>query len=130
MASSKTALERFAEETRKDESAVSDTDSYEDMAGTGRNSRHQVFAVQLINERGEMAVVPYSAILWGSGRFNGEEFRFEFARGEELWEATIRGSAHLQRVVDKLTAGKRESIRCAGSVVESIAWRAVPQSGG
>ncbi len=100
-------------------------DSWEELSGDGRTSRHQVFGVQLIDERKQMVFIPYAAIIWGEGQFNGTIFTFQFARGDQLWEAEIRGSVNLQYVVDKLTSGKRESCRVNGHTIESITWRQV-----
>lgn len=79
----------------------------------------------MIDSRKQMIFIPYAAIIFVKGAFNGTTFRFEFARGDQLWEAEIRGCVSLQNIVDKLTAGKWESIRTNGETVESIEWRQV-----
>lgn len=100
-------------------------DSWESPTGDGRINRQQVFALQLIDEQKRMVVIPYSSIIWGEGQFNGKSFRFEFVRGDDLWEAVIEGNLELQRVVDKITAGKRESVRVNEETVRRVVWSAV-----
>jgi hypothetical protein len=100
-------------------------DSFEEPSGDGRSSRHQVFGLQLIDARKAMIFIPYASILFGEGEFNGHSFRIEFARGDQLWQAEIRGSVNLQYIVDKLTSGKRESCRVNGTTLEEITWRQV-----
>jgi hypothetical protein len=107
-----------------------DEDSYDDPSGDGRTSRHQVFGVQLIDERKQLCFIPYAAVIFGLGTFNGTTFTFEFARGEHLWEATITGTLDaLQRIVDKFTTGKRVSIRANGDTVTAVTWRRVTAKG-
>jgi hypothetical protein len=96
-------------------------ESWEEPGGDGRTSRHQVFGLQLIDEKKRTVFIPYSSIIWGEGVFNGKIFKFEFARGKELWEVVIEGDLELQQIVDKITAGKRESVRVNGDSVTGLA---------
>lgn len=47
--------------------------------------------------------------------------RLDAVRGDSLWRVTIKGSAAgLQQVIDRLTAGKRESIVTNGATITAI----------
>ena len=106
----------------------SDPDSWEELAGDGRTAKHQVFGIQLIDGRKVIAGCPYAAIVGWQGEFNGTAFTFWYAFGEKLMEATITGEVGtVQYVVDKLTSGKRESIRQNGTTISSITVREMPQ---
>jgi hypothetical protein len=122
-----TVFDRWREGAKSPAARADDgpDDGWDEPSGDGRTSRQQVLGVQLIDGSGRLFYVPYAAVLAGEGVFNGTRFRLEFARGDRVWEAVITGTAHLQYVVDKLTEGKRCSVRVNGATVESIVVRPV-----
>jgi hypothetical protein len=94
-------------------------DSFEDSHGDGRWSRHQVFAVQLIQENRNATAVTYASI-HSPIEFNpskGIKFTFEGIDGQ--WKVEIKGN-NLERIYDRITSGKRESVRCNGQNVTAI----------
>lgn len=132
MRGSKT-LDELTKKVREDAAkppTETDEDSWEEPSGDGRSSRQQVLGVQLIDEKKRLWWIPYGAILWAEGTYNGGSFRFEVARGDTLYEAIIEGpEATLQPVVDRLMEGKRISIRWNGVTISAITVRAVPKRG-
>jgi hypothetical protein len=57
------------------------------------------------------------------GNLQRHDIRFEFARGEGTWEVVIEGNVTApQKIVDKLTSGKRQSVRVNGDSVTSVTW--------
>jgi hypothetical protein len=94
-------------------------DSYESHLGDGRNARHQVYAVIMIENDGSQWVIPYGTVCFGKGKENGKEFRFRCVLDEHLYEVTVEGP-QIQYAVEKFAAGKRETWHCRGHGTERI----------
>lgn len=99
-------------------------DSYEAQLGDGRNARHGVWSVQIIENNGKLWMIPYGCIEQGSGQLNGNTFRFECVLGEVVHEVVIEGP-QIQYAVDKFSAGKRESWHTRGAGTTTIRVRAL-----
>lgn len=112
----------------KEESAdtIPGDDSYEEMTGDGRSSRHQVFAVQLVQANRNAQAVTYASIHSTIDYDPSRGIRFRFENDDGVFEVRIEGNS-LDRVFDKLTCGKRESIRVNGNTVMAIGVRMVPK---
>ncbi|WP_020474520.1 hypothetical protein [Zavarzinella formosa] len=128
MATSK-FLENLRETTKpKDEDTrPEDDDSIESLAGDGRDSRHQVLAVQLVQQSRDSRAVLYGSII-GTIDYNpskGVHWHFEGKNGLE--RVDIAGRL-LDRIYDKLTCGKRETIKVNGDSVTSIAFSKVEEA--
>jgi hypothetical protein len=104
-----------------------DPDSWEEPSGDGRTAKHQVFGVQLIDNKKVIGGCPYAAIMGWMGEWNGTTFRFWYSFGDKVMEATITGEiGTVQYIVDKLTSGKRESVRVNGTTITSITVKEMP----
>jgi hypothetical protein len=100
-------------------------DTWESSLGDGRNSRHQVFAVLLIDDHNQQWMVPYSSIAFGKGKFNGNEFIFRCAL-DHVYDVVLQGP-QLQYAIEKLAAGKRETLHTRGAGTTSIKFVEVRQ---
>lgn len=131
MAGKSTFFEGLKKKDDDDEKkpVVDENGSIESPAGDGRDNLHQVLAVQLVGVNGDQRKA--RAVLYGSivGTIDhnpsfGIAFSFEGKFGME--EVLIAGR-NLQRIYDKLAAGKREVIRPSEETVESITFKKVAE---
>lgn len=99
-------------------------DSVESPAGDGRWARHQVFAVQLVQANRNAQAVTYASIHSTLDYVPSRGIRFRYENDDGMFEVLIEGN-NLDRIFDKLCAGKMELIRVTGETVTAITVRAV-----
>jgi hypothetical protein len=106
-------------------------DEWEELDGSGRTSKHPVLGVQFIDGDRMLAWIPYAAMLWAEGDFNGRRVKFEAERANVLYEVVIEGEGPgFQAVADKLMEGKRLTVRVNAGAVTAISVRGVPKAKG
>ncbi|WP_020476228.1 hypothetical protein [Zavarzinella formosa] len=116
-------LENLRETVKPKEEAKPPTedDSVESPAGDGRDSRHQVLAVQLVQLTRNARAVLYGSIV-GTIDFSpsvGVSFSFE---GKDGVESVLITGRLLDRVYDRLCSGKREICRVNGDSITAITF--------
>ncbi|WP_020469677.1 hypothetical protein [Zavarzinella formosa] len=105
-----------------------DDDSIESPAGDGRDSRHQVLAVQLVQASRNARAVLYGSITStiDYDPSKGISWVFESEDGQE--RVLITGRL-LDRLYDRLCSGKREVARVNGDTITAITFEKVVQDG-
>lgn len=118
----------FADKHKQDMETVSD-DSVSDLGGCGTWNRHQVFSLLIVcGDTNRRWLIPYSSIVpCDTGTPGDGEFSFQFAVGEKLMEVVVTGHAgeKLDRVLFRIAAGKRETLKAGGDPVTSVVVREV-----
>lgn len=94
--------------------------------GDGWDWKSASFAVLVTDSLGRDWMIPYGAIMIGSGPHKGNEFEFQFYAGDEVFAVQVKGP-QIERAIHKLTLGKRATWHPKGTGTKSITVRKVEQ---